>query len=172
MPLSRLELQRINQLEEQLEILYNKRHSFETDITISASTNEKFELRQRLKREVLPSLRSTEQEYAQLLARAVEPAQLPEPEARALVEDVHVALVSHMRAITGEQSEELRDLLTDIRAKLDDPGKAAAAKLKVVLPLIPLIASYELEVDTESFVIQIWHRIINLFRSAVPHSPL
>jgi hypothetical protein len=115
-PLSRLELQRINQLEEQLEILYDKRHTFETGIATSASTNEKFELQQRLKREILPSLSNAERAYAQLLAGAVEPAQLPEPEAQALVEDVRVALVSHTRATAGEQSEELRHLLTDIRA--------------------------------------------------------
>jgi hypothetical protein len=171
-PPTRLELQQITQLEEQLELLYAKRHAFETDITISASADAKFELRQRLKREVLPSLRRTEQEYAQLLAGAVELAQLPESEAVAVVEDVRGALALHERSAFGERSEELCRLLTDLKAKLDEPGKAAAAKLKVVLPIIPLIASYELELDTESFVTQVWQRIKGLCRKAVPNRPL
>jgi formylglycine-generating enzyme required for sulfatase activity len=170
-PPSRFEIQRLTQLEEQLEILYEKRHAFETDIAISASRDAKFELQQRLKREVLPSLRRTEQEYARLLAGAVEPAQLPEPEAQAVVEDVREALASHERAASGERSEELHRLLTDLCTKLNEPGKAAVAKLKVILPVIPLIASYELELDTESFVTQAWQRLKGLFRRAVANYP-
>jgi len=41
--------------------------------------------------------------------------------------------------------------------------KAAAAKLKVSLPIIPLIASYEMEMDTEAVVVNVWRRIKSLF---------
>jgi len=171
-PPTPFELQRIKQLEEQLELLYEKRHVFETNINISASPDIKFQLQQQLKREVLPSLRRTEQEYAQRLAEGVKPAQLTEPEAQTLVGDIRAAVTSHERATSYDQPEEFRRLLTEISAKLDEPGRAAAAKLKLVLPLIPLIASYELELDTESFVTQVWQRIRGLFRSAVsPHPP-
>ena len=37
--------------------------------------------------------------------------------------------------------------------------KAAAAKLKVSLPIIPLIASYEMEMDTEAVVVNVWRRM-------------
>src|SRR6185369_3053482 len=100
---------------------------------------------------------------------AVEPVQLAEPEAQVLVDEARTALISQEHAMVGDQSEEFRRLLIDIRAKLDEPGKAAAAKLKVVLPLIPLVASYELELDTESFVTQVWHHVKGLFRSAISH---
>src|SRR5918997_1684715 len=114
MPPTHFELQRITQLEEQLDILSEKRHAFEIDINISASRDTKFELQQRLKREVLPRLRRTEQEYARLLAAAVEPAQLSEPEAQMLVEEARTAVVSHERSMSGLQFEELRRLLTDL----------------------------------------------------------
>ncbi len=171
MPLSRVEFQRIKHLEDQLEILYDMRHAFERDLLISTSTGQKFELRQRLKRDVLPNLRSTEKEYAELLAKVVEPDQLTETESLALIEDVQEAVVSHERANSGAKSEELLQLLTEIRAKLDEPGKAAAAKLKVALPLIPLIASYELELDTEAFLTQVWQRVRSAVRRVLPSPP-
>ena len=171
MPPTQLNIQRITQLEEQLDTLYAKRAFFENELVITASPNEKFELQRRLKTEIRPILRSKEQEYAQRLAGAVEPIRLPESEAQAVVEDMRVALASHERAASGEQFEELRSLLIDLRAKLDEPGKAAAAKLKVALPLIPLLAKYELELDTESFVTQVWRHIRGLLRRAVPNRP-
>lgn len=50
-------------------------------------------------------------------------------------------------------------LLRDLRQKLDEPGKTAAAKLKVTLPIIQLLASYEMEVDTENLLTGIWHKV-------------
>ncbi len=171
MPLSRFEFQRLEQLEKQLGILYEKRGEFEEELLITANANQRFELKQRLKREVLPNLRSTEKEYAELLVKVAEPDQLTETESQALIEDVQQAVVSHEHAHSGDKSEDLQQLLTEIRAKLDEPDKAAAAKLKVVLPLIPLIASYELELDTESFLTQVWQRVKSAVQRLIPTSP-
>lgn len=62
------------------------------------------------------------------------------------------------------QSEpnDLARQLENIKEKLNEPGKAASAKLKIVLPIIPLIASYELELDTESCLIQSCGKIRSL----------
>ncbi|MDJ0516117.1 MAG: hypothetical protein QNJ74_07585 [Trichodesmium sp. MO_231.B1] len=60
--------------------------------------------------------------------------------------------------------DELLSLLQDIRAKLNDLDKSAAAKLKVVLPLIPAIAFYELEMDTEGVMYKTWKGVLNLLR--------
>ena len=39
----------------------------------------------------------------------------------------------------------------------------AAAKLMVSLPIIPLIASYEMEIDTEATLVNVWRRVKSLF---------
>ena len=55
-------------------------------------------------------------------------------------------------------------LLQDIKAKLENLDHAASAKLKVVLPLIPAIASYELEMATEGFMYKVWQAIKEFVR--------
>lgn len=59
---------------------------------------------------------------------------------------------------------QLISLLQDIRAKLEDLDKSASAKLKIVLPLIRAIASYELEMDTEGLMYKTWSVIKRLVR--------
>ena len=59
---------------------------------------------------------------------------------------------------------ELISLLQEIRDKLDEQDKAASAKLKVVLPLIPAIASYELEMETEGLMYRTWKAIKKMVR--------
>ena len=44
--------------------------------------------------------------------------------------------------------------IAELHRKIDalDPTVAASAKLKVALPVIPMLASYELEMDTEGML--------------------
>jgi len=56
------------------------------------------------------------------------------------------------------------NLLEEIKQKLNEPGKSAAAKLKVTLPIIPMVASYDLELDTENFLVNVWHKTRDLFQ--------
>ena len=63
-----------------------------------------------------------------------------------------------------EYPPELMSLLQEIRTKLDEGDKAASAKLKVALPLIPLLASYELEMDTEAMMYKTWESLKKIVR--------
>jgi len=159
--------QRISALERLLEIEYEKLSEFQRELAITASAPAKFELRQRLKLEVLPDIRKHEAEYAGLLADSVDVASIPPEQAeRTTVELVHA--VQHVESLPDpNQPEEITRLLVDIRKKLDDPGKVAAAKLKVTLPIIPLIASYEMEMDTEGVLVSVWRQIRSLFGGKV-----
>lgn len=160
---NRVKHQRMTQLEELLKIEYEKLNEFEKEIAITASAPAKFELRQSLKRELLPDIRKHEAEYAELLAEEADLSLIPEADARSALVEV-VQAVEHIEKIPpADRSDKLTHLLTDIREKLDDPGKAAAAKLKITLPIIPLIASYEMEIDTEGFMIKAWQRVKSLF---------
>ncbi len=57
---------RLDDLKDILELLYEKLGEFEKDLIINANTPAKFELKQRIKREILPSIRKYETEYWEL----------------------------------------------------------------------------------------------------------
>ena len=153
---------RLVSLEELLELLYEKLGEFETELILNANTPAKFELRQRIKREILPSIRRYEAEYWELYPQ--EAIIISEDEAESQLVHVEQAVEAIERVQTAEYPPELVHLLQDIRAKLEKNDKLASAKLKVVLPLIPAIVSYELEMDTEEFMYKTWRAIKRLIR--------
>jgi len=157
---------RIEHLEELLEIEYEKLAEFEKELAITSSAPQKFELRQRLKREVLPNLRSHEVEYAQLLAQRSDIASISPQQAETSIVEVQRAF-TRIEQLPAPLPEDLTRLLTEVRDKLNEPGKTAAAKLKVTLPIIPLIASYEMELDTENLLTNAWRGIRKLFGGKV-----
>ncbi|HEY9598434.1 MAG TPA: hypothetical protein V6D33_12265 [Cyanophyceae cyanobacterium] len=71
---NQIDEQRLNVLEDILEIQYEKLGDFQRELPINASTNQKFELKQRIKREILPDIRKYEVEYGQILAAGIQEA--------------------------------------------------------------------------------------------------
>ena len=162
---NQIDEQRLNVLEDILEIQYEKLGEFQRELPINASTNQKFELKQRIKREILPDIRKYEVEYGQILAAGIQEAfVVSDVDAEKAIVKVEQA-VEHIENIQTESyPQELTRLLQDLREMLNEPGKTAQAKLKVALPVIPLIASYELEMDTEAFLVNAWRGIKSLVR--------
>ena len=79
-----------------------------------------------------------------------------------------VHAVEHVQSLPDpNRPEEITRLLADIRRKLDDPGRVAAAKLKLTLPIIPLLVSYEMQTDTEGVLVSVWRRMKSLFGAKV-----
>lgn len=154
--------QRLADLKNILELLYEKLSAFEQDLVISDSTSAKFCLKQKIKREILPDIRHYETEYWELYP--YEAIIISEEEAETQLTQVKQAVASIERIPPAESPPELLPLLQEIRAKLEDLDKAASAKLKVALPLIPAIASYELEMDTEGVMYKTWKSIKRLVR--------
>ncbi len=154
--------QRLADLEGLLELLYEKLGEFERELIVTASTPAKFELKQKIKREILPNIRRYEAEYWELYPS--EAIVIADAEAESQLAQVEQAIESIERIPAAEYPSELLPLLQDIRAKLEESDKAASAKLKVALPLIPAIASYELEMDTEGFMYKTWKAIKKLVR--------
>jgi len=153
--------QRLAYLEDNLEILYEQLGEFEQELIISSSQPAKFELKQRIKREILPNIRRYEAEYWELYPK--EAIIISDEEAASQLVKVEQAVESIDR-ISLTFDPELIPLLQDIRAELEEQNKAASAKLKVVLPLIPMIASYELEIETEGLMYKAWKSIKRLVR--------
>jgi len=154
--------QRLEALKDNLELLYEKLGVFENELIVSASTEKKFELKQRIKREIFPYIRRYESEYWELYPS--EAILISEEEAEAQLVKVEHAVESIESISSSEYPPELVILLQDIRTKLNDLDRSAAAKLKVALPLVPMIASYELEMDTEGVMYKTWNALKKLVR--------
>ena len=154
--------QRLADLKDLLELLYEKLGEFENDLIINPSQPAKFELRQRIKREILPDIRRYEAEYWELYP--TETIVISDEEAETQLAQVEQAVSSIERIPQIEYPPELLPLLQDLRAKLEEGDKVASAKLKVTLPLIPLLASYELEMDTEGVAYKTWNAVKKLAR--------
>jgi hypothetical protein len=88
---------------------------------------------------------------------------IPDDEAAAVTTELVQAVQCVENLPDSNRPDEITKALAEIKQKLDVPGKVAAAKLKVSLPIIPLIASYEMEMNTEATLTVLWRRIKSLF---------
>jgi hypothetical protein len=175
MPTQQFNARRLKELKEILDIEYDKYHEFEKDISLSTA-NEKILLKQRLKREIAPRLSELEKEYAELLVTGVPTGQIPEDaaegEAKAIVTELSEATSKVLQSAPAESPPEMLRLLEEIKGKLSEPKEAAAAKLKVSLPLIPTICSYEIEVDTVPSVQKVWSKARDFLKGLVKSSEI
>ncbi len=142
---------RLKDLEGLLDLLYEKKAAFEQELELSANPGLKFEMTQRIKREIDPKIRQYEKEYGELISEAE--LVIDEGEAEVIMTDVDAAVTAIERAPSSVPPEAIA-LIAELHRKIDalDPTVAASAKLKVALPVIPMLASYELEMDTEGML--------------------
>jgi hypothetical protein len=157
-----VERSRLADLESNLNLLYEKLGVFERELVLSTSVAVQFELKQRIKREIMPNIRKYETEYWELY---------PQDEIVISEEAAASQLLKIERAVNAIEivsatayPPELISLLQDLQTKLAEPDKVASAKLKVAVPLIPAIASYEFELETEGLMSQVWKSIKGLVR--------
>ncbi len=155
----KLIIRRFTEIEELLELEYRKLNEFRKEVVITSNLAVKFELQQRIERELLPSIRSHETEYAQMLAEQITPGSISEEVAQNLLTEFHQSIQQFNNIGDYGTSKDFTKLLQDILAKLEEPGKTASSKLKVVLPIIPAIVSYEIQADVGSALQQVWRHI-------------
>lgn len=60
------------------------------------------------------------------------------------------------------RAPDLQTQLDTILQELREQNKSASAKFKVALPIIPTLVSYELDLDTENFLTEVWGKIRSL----------
>lgn len=141
---------RLVQLEENLEIDYEKLDEFQKELTLSASATQKFELEQRIKRDVLRSIHRNETEYFNLLNQEAGAFDIPEQQASQAIAEI----TSHIAEITTDENKnyppEVLGILREILTILNTSGQSPGAKLKATLPILPPMISYEVEIHTQS----------------------
>ncbi|KYC34539.1 hypothetical protein WA1_51010 [Scytonema hofmannii PCC 7110] len=158
--------ERLARLEETLDIDYEKLDEFEKELVLLASPTQKFELKQRLKREVLPSIRQHESEYLQILSQEANLFHISEQQASQAIVDVVQQVENITTSGYNSYPPEVIELLKEILRKLNELDKPAAAKLKATLPLLPPIVSYEVEIDTETSLRKIRQIITRPFKGS------
>lgn len=102
-----------------------------------------------LKKEMQPF----EKQYWLLLSQQSASIDIAEEEAQLVVAEI-VNQVGEIEVTSSTYPDEVLKVLKEIRDKLNQPDKSAAAKLKGVISSIPpfIGISYEAELDTENFL--------------------
>ena len=107
-----------------------------------------------------------EVELGELLGKVAKISGVPVADADVLVNDL-IDGISRLDPVEVERwPAEVLETLHELEAKLKAPGKAATAKLRITLPVVPLLVSYILELDSESALMQTWRKVKALFKKA------
>jgi hypothetical protein len=161
-----LNYQRLKDLEKLLKILYKKLAVLEEELAIRASAIDKLELVYRI-RETRIEILKKEAENEKLRSKEIdEILEVSDVDANKAIVQVTQG-IKHIEKISPEHypdPETLYLLLKELHKILNYSGKTAQAKLKLSLPIIPLLASYELEMDTEAFLVEVWSAIKSMVR--------
>jgi len=142
-----MSIDRLSDVQERLTRLYNLLKGLEL-AKDEAEASEKPRLQLKIDSQ-WKEIRVVEKEYAQGIAQRIKRQDLPESIAQEVVGEL-VDEIEMMQPIA--KTDEMRSMLQQILDELRKPGTPAAAKLKVVIPIIPNIVSYEIEGDTETVV--------------------
>jgi hypothetical protein len=168
-------LKRINDLADLVRLQYDKLYTFERRLAVVSDVSQEFELQHRIRHDILPPLRRHEAELAALLSSTATKT-IPEDEAATLVdkmlEEASVLRATfpnlHSNLDSARAVSKLEDELTKLEHELTKPGIPASTKLKISLPLIPLVVTYEIEIGTNYLMLNVWERIKELFIRSVP----
>ena len=151
-----MSIDRISDLQDRLERQYSllKQKEFALDTEPQVTKGEVRLLIKQLKQEIM----EVEREYAQRLVQQVKREDLPEEIAQTVVGE----LVDELEMMQPK-TDEMRSMLQEILTELRKPGTPAAAKLKVAIPIIPNILTYEIEGDTESVVRRLFPTFVKVY---------
>lgn len=157
-------MEELNHIERQLDLLQEQRRALEEEMTLSTSAMEKIRLKQQVREQLLPKIRGFEQQLADFLVNRVSESEIAIQDAEVIEGEIVTAIEAIERLPVQNRADEAMQLLREIHLKLNEPGKTAAGKLKVALPLLPTIVSYEMELDTESALVTAWRKLVGLFK--------
>ena len=143
-------INRLSDIQESLELLQEQLGGKQKALNF-APQEEKIRIKQQI-RDLRKEIQEQEKEYWQVLAQQTKTVEIPEPEAEIIVAEI-VEEVGQIE-VQRQYSDEVLQIVQQIRDKLNEPGPTAAAKLKGVISSIPPFVgiSIEGEFDTENFL--------------------
>jgi len=148
----------LQQLKQQWSAWQDKLHYFQMERVKINDIGQKFQLEQQIK-ETKQEIQNLDQQIAEQLS-----PQLDQCDTVA-VDSILSDLEQSLQTAPAPTSDEQQALLEQILAHLQAVDKTATAKLKIILPIIPMFLHYDLELDSESGLAKFWQRAKNtLFR--------
>jgi len=159
---SDLDRRKREQLEDLLKRNYETVYEYQKHVDSHPDLNQRRYYQQEINDRLLPRIRSDEIKYAHLLVGT----DISEETAADLVQQISRAADSLQGSVPAGSPE--RKAIDDLKAELSKPGNASA-KLKLNLPIIPLIASYEITFETAGLMGIAWKRVKDTFSN--PHQP-
>ena len=138
--------QHLEQLEDDIKLLRDQLAGKRRTLVMIAP-EEQVRIEQQIA-ELLKKIRNFEQEKWDLIAQLTSTSDIAKDEAEAIVAEI----VADVANPPDDVSADILVLLQNILAKLNEPDKNAAAKLKGAISLLPPFVSltYEAELDTEN----------------------
>ncbi len=130
---------------------------------VRAEDAQKVRIQQQI-RDSWAEIRGYEGEYVLTLSQQVKRSELPESIAEVVTGEI-VDVVEILAPL--EKRDEVKTLLNEILAELrkDVP---ASAKLKIAIPIIPNVVTYELEGDTETVVRRLFPTFVKVYEALTP----
>ena len=110
-------------------------------------------------------IRGYESEYVLTLSQQVKRQDLPEPIAAVVTGEILDAV--EILAPLAKR-DEVKALLDEILVELRKPDVPASAKLKIAIPIIPNVMTYELEGDTETVVRRLFPTFVKVYEALTP----
>jgi len=131
---------------------------------VRAEDAQKVRIQQQI-RDRWTEIRSYESEYVLTLSQQVQRQDLSEP----IAEVVHGEILDAVEILAPlEKRDEVKTLLHKILAELRKPDVPASAKLKIAIPIIPNVVTYELEGDTETVVRRLFPTFVKVYEALTP----
>jgi hypothetical protein len=150
---------RIHFLEEEISSIEETLHDFQM-AQIKAYDHAQISALKKDIRDKKELLKRKYTEYSKLLSNINEMA-LAEKDTADILKEVSAVSESSQGDIPADIHQKLDTIKQEIKAQ----NKSAAAKFKVVLPIVPLLANYELELDTETVFGELWRKIRGLLKT-------
>ncbi len=138
-----LKAKKIRYLEGQLEIWEDKLNDFKKEYAHAEGAEARFSLKRKINDEINPAIAEINKQYITL----IDGVDIVEAEAKPIIEEFEKAAENTSYQLSDELQQQLSAILQEIRGQ----NKNSVAKLRVILPIIPMLFNYELELDKEKF---------------------
>ncbi len=107
---------------------------------------------------LLDNAKETEIEYAKLISEETNFNSITPDDIKSIFFELDDAIKEFERVNNQKLPKEILDKFEDLK-KINNSGKNIETKLKLVLPIIPLLVYYEIEVNADSLMYKAWKRI-------------
>ncbi len=150
--------QRLEELEEILRFEYKKMSKLQRDIAISSNADYKFELDEKIKSEILPRIRKYEIESAKLISEGIDFDSISTTDAKSIISDLYNAIYELESVNKQKLPKEVLDKLEELK-KINNSRKDIGSELKLVVPIVPFLVYFEIEINADRLMYKVWQRV-------------